>query len=372
MKVYKFGGASVQNADSVRNLGAIVGREPHRPLVLVVSAMGKMTNALEEVAEDANGASSALQTVLDFHLDIARDLMGSVPQEVNDLLSELVATARQRGTDKSAHYDQIVAFGELLSTQIIALWLRRTSRIHWKDARRLVVTDDRHQSATVQWSLTESRVREAFGASDLYITQGFIGGTTAGATTTLGREGSDFTAAVLAHCLGALDVTVWKDVPGIMNADPKVMPGARKIDFLSYDEVTEMAYFGAKVIHAKTLAPLAKREIPLYVRSFLDPQGHGSVVGNRRMSSDIACFLYRYNQVLVTLRSQGSALLPKSVITELLYELRRLGITTNLFQHSALSFSFCFDLKPGWRDALVGHCEGKFDLYYNEGLHLAT
>ncbi len=377
MKVYKFGGASVRDAEAIRNLTTILQEEVDLPHVIVISAMGKMTNALELLISNSyqqKGLHEAsFQPIADFHEQVATDLLGEVPPNVGSLISDLREAVKDIGAIREAYYSKIVAFGELLSTTIIHAWLERLFPVIWLDARRLIITDDDFKAANIQWSETEARLQSATsGATPMYITQGFIGGTLDGKTTTLGREGSDFSAAAIAFCLGATGVTVWKDVPGIMNADPKIFDDAQMIETLSYDEVTEMAYFGAKVIHPKTLEPLARAGIPMQVRSFMVPTSKGSLITNQRMNPDIPCFVFRQHQVLVTLRSQESTILSENLMTDLLQILRELRIETNLFQHSALSFSFCFDAMPGRLERLMERCIDHYDLFYNEGLHLAT
>ncbi len=377
MKVYKFGGASVRGAEAVRNLTTILQEEIELPHVIVISAMGKMTNALERLISnsyDRKGLhEESFQPIVDFHERVATDLLGVVPQSVGGLISDLREAAKDIDDLPEAYYSKIVAFGELLSTTIIHAWLERQIPVIWLDARQLILTDDDFKAANIQWTETEARLQTATSDPNaVYITQGFIGGTLDGKTTTLGREGSDFSAAAVAFCLGASGVTVWKDVPGIMNADPKIFDDAQMIETLSYDEVTEMAYFGAKVIHPKTLEPLARAGIPLQVKSFIVPKSRGSLITNQRMPTDIPCFVFRQNQVLVTLRSQESTILSENLMTDLLQVLRQLRIETNLFQHSALSFSFCFDEMPGRLESLMEKCVDRYDLFYNLGLQLAT
>ncbi|PKP17706.1 MAG: aspartate kinase, partial [Bacteroidetes bacterium HGW-Bacteroidetes-22] len=288
VKVFKFGGASVRDAAAVRNLASIVQHYSNDNLVVVISAMGKTTNALELVADACfrrdDALSQHLDAVIAYHQVILSDLFGdeddAVRAEVDLLFDELVKLTQQScGQPFDMMYDQIVPFGELISTTIISCYLNQENIPNrWLDARQLVFTDDNWRNAHVIWDTTRAAINHAVTLSSgdtdrgcLFITQGFIGREPSGFMTTLGREGSDFTAAVLAWSLEAADVTIWKDVPGLLNADPKHFPDTVKLDQISYEEAIELSYYGATIIHPKTIKPLQNRKIPLYVRSFLNP-----------------------------------------------------------------------------------------------------
>ena len=281
-QVFKFGGASIQDAAAIRRLGELLARFRARPLVVVVSAMGKTTNALEALLEAAREGEGddyrdRLETLRREHLAAVESLFGTrtgpVTERVEALITELDRRHRRHaGRERPFHYDQTVCFGELLSTTIVSAWLEEAGMAtQWLDARELVVTDDCHQAANIDWQATAERVR-SLDRDDgrIRVTQGFIGGTAEGASTTLGREGSDFSAAILAHCLDAEEVTIWKDVPGLFNADPRRFDNAVQLERISYGEAIELAWHGAKVIHPKTLGPLQQKAIPLTVRSFQD------------------------------------------------------------------------------------------------------
>ena len=288
MKVYKFGGASVNDAEGIRNLSKIVSGEKEN-LVIVVSAFGKTTNALELVLGAWMNSEDAYHALLDEvyagHSSVITDLFGEGSEAKSKLdvsfailYDYLLSSIKGR---YDYEYDQVVSFGELWSTIIVAEYLKEIFHdVAWCDIRKVLLTDDRNRDANVLWGDSTIRIREAFNFRDerIYVTQGFIGGTTSGKTTTLGREGSDYTAAILANILDAESVVVWKDVAGILNADPKWFPDAGNIDEISYKEAVEMSFSGAKVIHPKTIKPLHNKNIPLYVRSFLSPRELGTVI----------------------------------------------------------------------------------------------
>ncbi|MEM9895505.1 MAG: aspartate kinase, partial [Bacteroidota bacterium] len=379
MHVFKFGGASVKDADGVVNLANIISNFPHEKLVIVVSAMGKTTNALEVVVEkclEGVGCTKELDQIKDYHRSVATTLLGSVPksyERLEGLLQDAVVKADKQEPAKS--YDSIVPFGELLSTTLIAEYLNTKTKCKWVDARTLIRTDQYFTEANVDWVVTERQINDLLSQQEdsrILITQGFIGSDVEGNITTLGREGSDFTAAVLAHCMNAKQLTVWKDVPGILNADPRILSDTNQYDFLSYREVTEMTYYGAQVIHPKTLKPLAQKQIPLVVRSFVDHKKSGTVIGNQNTSSEIPCFVFKGNQVLVTAEVKDHSFMEEKKLGLILQVLDLLNIKINLMQNSALTLSFCIDDKPLKLKRIKELLNRDFLLSFEQDLSLAT
>ena len=379
MKIFKFGGASVNSADAVRNMAQIVQKHlESEPLVVVVSAMGKTTNLLERLLDDG----SLMPQVEDYHRAIASDLLPGdeeVQRLLGGLLAELTEALNIPLTEGySYRYDQVVAYGELLSTTIIAAYLNSLGIFtSWADARNLVFTDARHRDARVDWRATQQAVDACFAREcppyNVFLTQGFIGGTADGHTTTLGREGSDYTAAILAYCLGAASVTIWKDVPGFLNADPKYFSDTVKISQIPYNEAIELAYYGASVIHPKTVKPLQNRGIPLYIRSFVTPEAEGSTIGNfHTISPESPLYIFRNNQILLSVYPRDFSFIAEDNLAYIFRRLNSHGIRVNLMQNSALSFSICVDNDERRVGLLIKELSRKFQVRYNEGLQLVT
>lgn len=352
MRVFKFGGASVRDAESVRNVARIIERFKDDQLIVVVSAMGKTTNKLESLV-NAHFAGQATEAILEdlrkCHGDIARDLFEDASKVVDDINNTLVevewALDDPDGLDRHFQYDQIVSIGEMLSTKIISAYLTSEGLANeWVDARDLIRTDNNYQDAKIEWDETKSmsseRIGKAFEKADIVITQGFIGGTSENFTTTLGREGSDFTAAILAHCANAKDVTIWKDVPGVLNADPKYYDNTVLIPEMSFFDAMELAYFGTSVIHPKTIKPLQNANIPLYVRSFVNPDAQGTVVSNKEGLKIPPSFIVKPNQVLVSLTPKDYSFVTEAHFTDIYSVLSEIRMKANCAQNSALHFSF--------------------------------
>ncbi len=378
MRIFKFGGASVKDADGVRNLYEIVKRFLNKPLVMVVSAMGKTTNDLESIARQSFHEEPYLPDLRllgDYHRGICSDLFGYVPEEVANWLLQLEAVLNHPIKKWVEFYDQVVPFGELLSTAIVSHFMKEQISCEWLDARSVVKTNSFFTEATIDWELTTQ-----FIARDLpellesgpVVTQGFIGSDLTGKTTTLGREGSDFSGAIFAYCLQAESLTVWKDVPGLLNADPKKFKGAELFDELSYQEVTELTFYGAKVIHPKTLRPLAQRNIPLYVRSFVNPEGKGTLITQREKTGAKPCFVFKEDQLLVTLRVKDSGLMDEKKLVTIFQATAQAHIKIHLMHNSALTFTMCMDGHMDKLHKLRDYLINDFSLLYNEGLHLAT
>ena len=385
MRVFKFGGASVKDADSVRNVQQIISQFSDKPLIIVVSAMGKTTNKLEAILNahfNNLPTSELLDLVRQEHIAICKKLFGesatNVIDDINNTLVEVEwALDDPEGLDRHFQYDQIVSIGEMLSTKIISSYLKSEGISNtWVDARVLIRTDNTYQKANVDWPETAKMTTEAIGRAiakaPIVVTQGFIGGTSENFTTTLGREGSDFTAAILAHCLKADDVTIWKDVPGVLNADPKFFDDTKLIPKMSYFDAMELAYFGTGVIHPKTIKPLQNAGIPLYVRSFIAPKDLGTQVDDSVVTVEVPSFIVKKNQALVSISPKDHSFVAENHFIEIFTVLNELRIKTNVMQNSAISFSFCTDFDEDKIMDLKNRLSNGFDLLYNEDCELIT
>lgn len=387
MKVFKFGGASVNSAEAVRNMAQIVQSHLEaEPLVVVVSAMGKTTNLLERLVPGASPddeATALRQQLADYHHKIATSLIPSgvgIAEKVDALLRELDnrrATMMPSAEAYNFNYDQVVSFGELLSTTIIADYLNHLGiNTLWVDARQLVRTDDHYREGRVDWEQTYvacQHLRADSMAHSVVLTQGFIGGTAGGHTTTLGREGSDYSASILAHCLEAESMTIWKDVPGFLNADPKYFSNTVKINQIPYNEAIELAYYGASVIHPKTVKPIQNKGIPLYIRSFITPQSEGSSIGNyHTISPETPLYIFKNDQILLSILPKDFSFIAEDNLQIIFGLLNELGIRVNLMQNSALSFSICVDNNPQRIGLLTERLKTLFHVRYNEKLQLIT
>lgn len=379
MRVFKFGGASVKDAEGVKNLVKIIEFHKEKPVLVVVSAMGKTTNALEVLAALAykrQDFSEHLERVIDSHVQICEELFGKVPEQVESWMVSLRHTlSNPADVGWSGYYDNVIPYGELLSTSIVANYLSESVKTTWLDARKYVKTNSRFTEANVEWQLTEhyiSRDVPALLKEGPVVTQGFIGSDLTGKTTTLGREGSDYTGAIFAYCLKAESLTVWKDVPGLLNADPKKFPTAELFDELSFQEVTELTYFGAKVIHPKTIRPLAQRNIPLYVKSFLEPGGNGTKIYEHEKVGGKPCYVFKENQLLVTLRVRDNSFMDEKKLSKIFVAMDHVNIKINMMHSSALTFTFCMDYNHDKLTDMTGYLQNDFQILYNEGLELAT
>jgi aspartate kinase len=383
MKVFKFGGASVKDAAGIENLSKIVKGESDQ-LVIVVSAFGKTTNALERVLKAWKNGTGDHLAILDevyaAHLSVITDLFGacSETQKETDIyftiLKGYMMTPSKATYD--FEYDQIVSFGEIWSTIIVADYLKKSvGNVEWIDIRKILLTDDRYRDANILWSESTRRVERTFDFSKkkIYVTQGFIGGTIKGQTTTLGREGSDYTAAILANMLNAVSVVVWKDVPGILNADPKWLPDTRKLDEISYKEAVEMSFSGAKVIHPKTIKPLHNKNIPLHVRSFITPEGIGTII-----KADIAIrkmepvFIKKEDQILISILPKDFSFVMGDNLSRIFHTFIIHGIKVNLVEASAVSIDVCVDDERPKVDSLLNELKEEYSAVYNENVELLS
>lgn len=379
INIFKFGGASVRNADAIRNIAEIVRSFSHYKLVIVISAMGKSTNALETIAEKKvrnESYENELERLKSYHVNIAMSLLpGSHPvhQRINELFG-LYEESLLRSLPYPLLYDQTVCYGELISTSLVSAYLHHMGiPCQWIDARHCIMTDSTFQEAKIDWEETEKHIKKAidFHDSQIFLTQGFIG-SHGERTTTLGREGSDFTAAIFASCLKAKGVTIWKDVPGILNADPKIVMDAVLFEELPYREAAEMTYYGASVIHPKTIKPLANKQIPLFVKSFDQPDNNGTVIHNCLLHHPHPSIIFKKNQCLITFQVKDYTFVNEGNLSVIFHAFARLNLKINLMQNSAISFSVCTDYDHLKIEDLIADLKADFDIYYNTGLTLLT
>ncbi|WP_158846879.1 aspartate kinase [Algibacter sp. L1A34] len=383
MQVYKFGGASVKDANGVKNIASVLQKVGYKNTLIVVSAMGKTTNALELVIknyfENKSELQSALQEVKKFHNEILLDLF---PNENHIVFSKIDAffgelnqfLISNKSPDNSFVYDQVIGFGELVSTTIISEYLNQIGlNNNWIDVRTHIKTDNYYRRANVNWETTQQLISNTFNPSILNITQGFLGSDANNFTTTLGREGSDYTAAIYAYCLNAERVTIWKDVPGLLNADPRYFENAQLLNNISYREAIELAFYGASVIHPKTLQPLQGKEIPLYVKSFLNPESNGTKIGkNISLDPKTPCFIVKKNQVLISLSSLDFSYIVEENISDIFRLLHQYKMKVDLLQNSAISFSVCIENNYNNLDKLLHHLKSKFKVVCNQNVSLYT
>lgn len=385
MIVFKFGGASVKDAAAVENVAGIIRRFPNKKMVVVVSAMGKTTNALEEVINAYWNHSTELdQKIKDleaYHETIITNLFGEkevgVQAEIAKVFNGLREKCSQDPSDNyHFEYDQIVSLGEVISTKLVHAYLSKNGlETRWLDARKLIRTNDTWREGKVNWEKTTENVQKVFSENETQISiiQGFLGHTAEGFTTTLGREGSDFTAAIMAYALNAESVTIWKDVPGMLNADPKWFDNTVLLEKISFKEAIELAYYGASVIHPKTIQPLKRKNIPLYVKSFVDPEATGTVIQeSSEQDAFIPSFIFKMDQVLVSLSPKDLSFIIEENLEDIFSYLNRENIRMNLLQNSAVSFSFVVDKNKIDIDRVVAHFEKDYIVKYNDGLELVT
>jgi aspartate kinase len=377
MNIFKFGGVSLKNASGVRNVAQIIKSHSTGGLLVVVSAMGKTTDALEQIvtlSQSKNNYQKELDRLKGFHLDLARELFSSHPleEEIEKSFQWLDAIAKEGG-EADLVYDQIVSYGELISSTIVAHYLQHDKiSTTWIDARNFIKTDNTFREGKVDWEETEKRINQLTISNQPIITQGFIGSTENNLTTTLGREGSDFTAAIFGCCLKAKSVTIWKDVPGVMSADPKRIANAVVFEELPYKEAAEMTYFGASVIHPKTIKPLANKNIPLFVKSFIDPTLSGTKIHECRVDKLPPLIVYKGNQCLISCKVMDYTFVDETQLAIIFKALTELNIRINVMQNSAISFSFCIDYRESKVLKLIELLSKNFEVYYNANLTLIT
>jgi len=383
MKIFKFGGASVKDAEGVKNVASVLKTVGYDNTLIVVSAMGKTTNAMELVIknyfENKAELQSALQEVKKFHNQILLDLFENdrhpVFKAVKSLFIELESFLKiNKSPDYNFVYDQTIGFGELISTIIISFYLKEIGlHNNWLDVRLFIKTDSYYRRANVDWDVTQEQISKHLNTKTLNITQGFLGSDSNNFSTTLGREGSDYTAAIFAYCLNATSVTIWKDVPGVLNADPRYFENAQLLNQISYREAIELAFYGASVIHPKTLQPLQRKEIPLFVKSFLNPEENGtSVSKGKNLDPEIPCFIVKKNQVLISLSSLDFSYIVEENISEIFSLLHLYKMKVDVIQNSAISFSVCLENTYDNLKKLLQHLKAKFKVTCNENVNLYT
>ncbi len=383
MKIFKFGGASVKDANGVTNLVKVLQEVGYDHTLIVVSAMGKTTNAIEEVIknyfEESKELQASIQEIAKYHNEILLDLFPNeqhqIFKDVKKLFEEMQGfLGRNKSPDYGYVYDQLVSFGELISTKIISAYLNSISLENtWLDVRELIKTDTSYRDASVNWEVTQQNIKQHVNVNKLNITQGFIGSDPNNFTTTLGREGSDYTAAIFAYCLNAESVTIWKDVPGVLNADPRYFENAQLLHKISYREAIELAFYGASVIHPKTLQPLQRKEIPLFVKSFLNPKNDGTAVTKGMgITPNIPCFIVKKNQVLISLSSLDFSFIVEENISEIFKLLHDCKMKVDVIQNSAISFSVCVDNKFNNLEKLLNTLRSKFKVTHYENVSLYT
>lgn len=383
MQIFKFGGASVKDAAGVRNVAKILEKVGYAHSLIVISAMGKTTNALEVVVNNYFKAPAqlpeSLQIIKDFHYQIIRELFSDenhpVYWKVDGLFAELSSfLERNKSPKHSFVYDQVIGFGELLSTTIISQYLNDNGiKNNWIDVRNLIKTDSNYRDAGIDWEETQTNISNNINKSLLNITQGFLGSDANFFTTTLGREGSDYTAAIFAYCLNAKSVTIWKDVPGVLNADPRYFQHTQLLRKIPYQEAIELAFYGASVIHPKTLQPLQQKEIPLYVRSFVNPTEEGSAVCNvASLEPKVPCFILKKDQILLSLSSRDFSFIMEEGISYIFKSLHKALMKVSVIQNSAISFSVCVENKFDTLPELLEKLEERFKVSVTEGVTLYT
>ncbi|WP_417870886.1 aspartate kinase [Winogradskyella sp.] len=383
MRVYKFGGASVKDAEGVKNLASVLKETGYENTLVVVSAMGKTTNAMEVVIknyfENKGELQSSIHDVIKYHNEILLDLFDNEHHKVFSVVKVLFDELNlffksNKSPDYNYVYDQTIGFGELISTTIISHYLNEIGlKNNWLDVREYIKTDNYYRRANVNWDETQDNISSKFNKSVLNITQGFLGSDSNNFTTTLGREGSDYTAAIFAYCLNANSVTIWKDVPGVLNADPRHFENAQLLHHISYREAIELAFYGASVIHPKTLQPLQQKEIPLHVKSFINPKAEGTCVSKgKTIEPEVPCFIVKKNQILISLSSLDFSYIVEENISEIFSLLHLYKMKVDVIQNSAISFSVCIDNIYNNRDKLLQHLKAKFNVTCHDDVSLYT
>ncbi len=383
MKIYKFGGASVKDANGVKNILKVLLKLNQPNLILVISAMGKMTNAFEKIVEsyffNKKELDKRIEFVIDFHSEILTELFSDkehkIHSEINSYFIEIKEFLRNNESlDYNYVYDQVVSVAELISTKICSAFLLDNNMDNkWLDARKCVKTNSVYRSARVIWEDSCKQIKKEIGDSTFVLTQGFIASDNEGNTTTLGREGSDYTAAIFAYCVQAKEVAIFKDVSGVLNADPREFDKTVLLNQISYKEAIEMAFFGASVIHPKTLQPLQRKEIPLFVKSFVNPEANGTVVGKgKNIKPKTPCYIVKKDQILLSISDKEFHFVMEDDISEIFDYLHRFKMKVNLIQNSAISFTVCIEDNYNNFNDLKENLGTKYKVLYNNNVTLYT
>ena len=383
MRIFKFGGASVKDSSAVQNLFSILNQKGFDKTLVVISAMGKTTNAFELVVknyfENKDELQYSINQIFEFHNQVALDLFSKQNREIHMEIKLIFENLkgflkRNKSPNYSFVYDQVVPFGELLSTKIISAYLNfKGIKSNWIDSRDLIKTDSNYRDADLDWNVTQKNILNKIDQKLLNITQGFIGSNKNNFNTTLGREGSDYSAAIYAYCLNANSLTIWKDVPGVLNADPRVFQNPVLLEYISYTEAIELAFYGASVIHPKTLQPLQKKEIPLYVKSFLNPEGTGTAISRGvKIKPEIPCFIVKRNLNLLKLSTLDFSFIVEENISEIFQILHENKMKVDLIQNSAISFSVCVYDKFDRLKELISILKATFKVESTKNVSLFT
>jgi len=386
MQVFKFGGASVKDAESVKNVSSILKRFAKGPTIVVISAMGKMTNKLEELANayviKREGTEIILEEIKAYHTGILDQLFpdknNAIYNEIENVFVELLWILEEEPSfSYNHHYDQIVSLGEILSTKIVSAYLNKDGlKNNWVDARGIIQTDNSYREGKVDYELSESLVKSqllpVLATYELVVTQGFIGGTSENFTTTLGREGSDYTAALLAYFTNAQQVIIWKDVPGVLNADPKYFKNTKKISELTYHDAIELTYFGVSVIHPKTIKPLQNKNIPLYVRSFINPEEPGTLIKDGEKGNSTTSYIFKEDQILLSIQPKDFSFIAEDNLSTIFNLFSKFNVHIHMMQNSAISFSVCTDNDVQKIEPLIAELQQQFKVLYNTGVQLMT
>lgn len=387
MKVFKFGGASVRNAEAVKNVGEIIRLFPNEKIAVVISAMGKTTNAMELIVgslcrKEKETFADLVEERRTFHLNILNELFqqnNPIFDEVNQIFSELENRFEQGCSDNfDFEYDQVVSLGEVLSTKIVNAYLKEIGlQSSWVDSRKIIRTDDQYREGEVDWKISEelisSELNAQFHKSTICITQGFLGHASNGNTTTLGREGSDYTAGIIAFCMNAESVTIWKDVPGMLNADPKWFDDTVKLDKISFQEAIELSYYGASVIHPKTLKPLQNKGISLFVKSFLNPTAEGTIIQQNTANDHLVpSFIIKKEQLLFSLTTKDFSFIVEKHLSDIFERLNQAGAKINLMQNTALNFSVLLDDEKVDTEELIEQFSNDYFVNCESDLELIT
>ena len=385
MEVYKFGGASVKSAEAVKNLVSIIQKTTNKELLIVISAMGKITDKLEKLATayvfGQDDTHELLDEVKAYHFNILNELFPDhthpVYDEIANTFVEIEWLLEEEANDAPDYiYDQIVSIGELLSTKIVASFLNEQGvSATWVDARNFIKTDNSYKEGKVDWDKTAAEIQKHLVpvlAKTIAVTQGFIGSTSENFTTTLGREGSDYSAAIFCSCLDATALTIWKDVPGVLNADPKWFEQTERIPQLSYHDAIELTYYGATVIHPKTIKPLQNKNIPLFVRSFIAPEGEGTEINSTHSVLPVASFIFKVNQVLISILPKDFSFIIEENLSDIFNLFHKYKVKVNTMLNSALSFSVSVDQDEEKITNLISELSQLYKVKYNKGLELVT